>query len=437
MNKFLKDDKKIINAWAFYDWANSVYSLVVSSSIFPLFYGLLFAQRELKSWKVGNMNIPSESIISYLTALGFIIISIASPILSGVADYLGNKKFFLKLFCYLGATGCILLYFFSLDYFYFSLLFYLIALLGFWGSLVFYNSYLPDIVSKENQDRVSAKGFGMGYIGSVLLLITLLVVIMKHQLFGIESAEYAMRISFVAVGLWWIGFSQISYKYLPNFRNNKKFEIGILANGLKELKKVYLQIKSSRLINKYLQSFFVYNMAVQTIMIIAAYFGEKEIQWKNNDERTMGLIISILTIQIIAIVGAYLTSKLTKKIGNFKTLIIINSIWIAICLYAYTIILPVQFYITAACVGFVMGAIQSLSRSTFSKLLPQTEDTTSFFSFFDATEKIGIVFGMIMYGMVTQITGKVQNAILIFAIFFIIGVILLFQALQIEKKHEK
>lgn len=434
MNTFKKDDKKIINAWTFYDWANSVYSLVVSSSVFPLFYGLLFAQREMRSWTVGSTEVPSESIISYLTAFGFIIISIISPVLSGVADYLGNKKFFLKLFCYLGATGCMLLYFFSLDYFYFSLSFYLMALLGFWGSLVFYNSYLPDIVSKENQDRVSAKGFGMGYIGSVLLLIILLVIIMKHELFGFQNTEQAMRFSFVAVGLWWIGFSQISYRYLPNFRNDKKFEMGILTNGLKELKKVYFQIKENAVISKYLQAFFVYNMAVQTIMIIAAYFGEKEIQWKDSNQRTIGLIISIMIIQLIAIIGAFLTSKLASKIGNFKTLIVINCIWIGICLYAYTILQPIQFYITAGCVGFVMGGIQSLSRSTFSKLLPKTEDTTSFFSFFDSTEKIGIVFGMSMYGLITQLTGKVQNAILLFAIFFIIGVILLVQTLRIEKK---
>lgn len=433
MKTFIKGDKKILNAWAFYDWANSVYALVISSSIFPLFYGALFRIEDKEGWEIAGVYIPSESIISYITALGFIIIAFISPVLSGVADYLGNKKFFLKLFCTIGSISCMMLYFFTLEHIYLGLFFYLLALIGFWGSLVFYNSYLPDIAHKEQQDAISAKGFSLGYIGSVLLLLVNLAMIMNYSLFGFANEIEAMRWSFIMVGVWWIGFSQITYRRLPEFRNSNKIEKSTLSLGIKELRKVYIQIKTDKVIKTYLTAFFIYSMAVQTIMIIAAYFGEKEIAWNDTSHRTTGLIVSILLIQLVAVLGAIITSKLSKKLGNFKTLIVINCIWILICIYAYTISTPLQFYITATFVGLVMGAIQSLSRSTFSKLIPLQKDTTSFFSFYDVTEKIGIVIGMLMYGLITQLTGKVQNAILFLVVFFIIGTIYLLKVNRLTK----
>ena len=433
MKTFIKGEKKVLNAWAFYDWANSVYALVISSSIFPLFYGALFRIEDKEGWEIAGVYIPSESIISYITALGFIIIAFISPVLSGVADYLGNKKFFLKLFCTIGSFSCMMLYFFTLEHIYLGLFFYLLALIGFWGSLVFYNSYLPDIAHKEQQDAISAKGFSLGYIGSVLLLLVNLAMIMNYSLFGFANEIEAMRWSFIMVGVWWIGFSQITYRRLPEFRNSNKIEKSTLSLGIKELRKVYIQIKTDKVIKTYLTAFFIYSMAVQTIMIIAAYFGEKEIAWNDASHRTTGLIVSILLIQLVAVLGAIITSKLSKKLGNFKTLIVINCIWILICIYAYTISSPLQFYITATFVGLVMGAIQSLSRSTFSKLIPLQKDTTSFFSFYDVTEKIGIVIGMLMYGLITQLTGKVQNAILFLVVFFIIGTIYLFKVNRLTK----
>ena len=425
MKNFVKGDPKVLNAWAFYDWANSVYALVISSSIFPLFYGALFRVHKLESHTFFGIDTPSESIISYITAIGFLVVAFISPILSGIADYLGNKKFFLKLFCFIGAVSCMLLYFFSLENFAFGLFFYTLALIGFWGSLVFYNSYLPDLAHEDQQDAISAKGYSLGYIGSVLLLLINLGMIMKYDFFGFENEFEAMRWSFVLVGIWWLGFSQLSYRYLPNFRNQKKLQKGVLFSGVKELRKVWQELTNYPILKGYLVAFFVYSMAVQTVMIIAAYFGEKEVQWTSDSQRTTGLIVSILLIQIIAVVGALLTSKISKRIGNIKTLILINVLWILICVYAYFVVSPIEFYIAASCVGLVMGGIQSLSRSTYSKYIPAKSDTTSFFSFYDVTEKIGIVIGMSMYGVVTQITGRVQNAILFLVVFFVLGVVLL------------
>lgn len=434
MKNFQKGDTKVLNGWAFYDWANSVYALVISSSIFPLFYGALFRLKNTDSYLMFGIDVPSESIISYITALSFAVVTLLSPILSGVADYLGNKKFFLKLFCYIGAVSCMLLYFFSLENIWLGLLFYSLALIGFWGSLVFYNSYLPDIALAEQQDRISAKGYALGYIGSVILLIINLVMILQHEWFGFDNELTAMRYSFVMVGLWWIGFSQVSYRRLPDFKNTNKLKGSVFLLGLKEISRVMKKVAKQPVIKSYLTAFFVYSMAVQTVMIIAAYFGEKEVAWGSDSERVMGLIVSILLIQIIAVAGALLTSRVSQKIGNMPTLIIINILWVGICIDAYFVVTPTDFYIAAGLVGLVMGGIQSLSRSTYSKLLPETDDTTSYFSFYDVTEKIGIIIGMSIYGLITQITGKVQNAILFLVLFFIVGVILLYRTQSKIKK---
>ena len=418
-----KGSSKLLNAWAFYDWANSVYTLVISSTIFPIFYGALFRAKGIEEVELFGFLIRSEALISYVTALGFLIITFISPLLSGIADYLGNKKFFLKLFCYVGSVSCMSLYFFSLENIIFSLITYLLALIGFWGSLVFYNSYLPDIAHKEQQDKISAKGFSLGYIGSVvLLLICLAMVMMVEETKAIQMMKY----SFLLVGIWWIGFSQYTYYYLPDNKNSNKMHKNVIFNGFRELLKVWYQIKNILPLKRYLAAFFVYSMAVQTIMIIAAYFGEKEVQWGSDSKRTTGLIISILVIQLVAVFGAWITSKLVEKFGNIKVLMLLNFLWILICTYAYFVVTPNDFYIAAFFVGLVMGGIQSLSRSTYSKFIPSdTKDTTSFFSFYDVAEKVGIVIGMLTYGYIADITGKIQNAILFLILFFIVGLLLL------------
>ncbi len=430
MGTLAKGSKKLLNAWAFYDWANSVYSLVIASAVFPIFYGALFSKAGIEKVVFLGGEIAGTPLITYVTAAAFLVVAVISPLLSGVADYLGNKKNFMKFFCYLGAFSCIGLYWFSLEYIYFSLFVYFLALIGFWGSLVFYNSYLPDVAFKEQQDSLSAKGFSLGYLGSVLLLVFNLIMVMKPEMFGLgeggEASLKAMKISFITVGIWWILFSQYSFYHLPKGnKNEKEVTAKILFNGFKELKMVYGTLSENIKLKRYLAAFFVYSMAVQTVMLIATYFGEQEINWGDNDAKTIGLIGSILIIQLVAILGAWLTSKAATRFGNIKTLIFINIIWVFLCITAYFVFKPIQFYITAGFVGLVMGGIQALSRSTYSKFLPQTEDTTSFFSFYDVAEKIGIVFGMVIYGAVGQITGSMRNSILFLVIFFVIGVFLL------------
>lgn len=429
-----KGSKKLVTAWAFYDWANSVYTLTIASSIFPIFYSALFIS-EIKVVNAFGFEFKSTALITFVTAFTFLVVTLTSPILSGIADYVGNKKNFLKFFCYVGTIGCIGLYWFDItpDKIHISLLFYFMGLIGYWGSLVFYNSYLPDIAYPEQQDKVSAQGFSYGYIGSVILLITNLVMVMSQD-DGAAKIEM-MRYSFVTVGLWWALFSQYSFYWLPNGTSSgHKVTKTIIFNGLKELKLVWKELKQDLRLKRYLEAFFVFSMAVQTIMLVAVYFGEEEIAWGGDGEKTTGLIVSVLIIQLVAVIGAILTSKASTKFGNIKTLIFVNLIWMSLCFYAYFMKTPLQFYIAASVVGLVMGGIQALARSTYSKFLPKTEDTTSYFSFYDVAEKIGIVIGMVIFATIDQITGSMRNGILLLFLFFLAGIILLFRVPKLENK---
>ena len=431
MAELQKGSKKLLDAWAFYDWANSVYTLTIASAVFPIFYEALFSDRD-HYIDVFGLHLKNSALISFITAFAFLLVAFISPLLSGIADYVGNKKSFMKFFCYLGVLSCMGLYWFNLENIYIGLVFYFLGLIGFWGSLVFYNSYLPDIAFVEQQDKLSAKGYAMGYIGSVILLIINLAMIMKPKFFGItgtegEAAMKAMRYSFVMVGVWWILFSQYTYYFLPkgNKNANRKVSHHVVFNGFKELKKVWILLKENTALKRYLGSFFVSSMAVQTVMLVATYFGAQEIAWPSKAESTTGLIICILLIQLVAVVGAVLTSRASEKFGNIATLIVINCFWVLLCVGAYFITEPIEFYIMAGLVGLVMGGIQALSRSTYSKLLPETEDTASFFSFYDVAEKIGIVIGMLVYGIIDQITGSPRLAIVFLGVFFVMAVFLL------------
>ncbi|NJY63214.1 MFS transporter [Salinimicrobium sp. CDJ15-81-2] len=431
MHHLPKGSKKLLNAWAFYDWANSVYSLVISSTIFPIFYAALTVVKNDAGEVIHDtvtlfgIGFNNDSLISYVTALAFLVVAVISPFLSGIADYVGNKKNFLKFFCYLGALSCIGLYWFDIENLLFGLSCFFLAMVGFWASLVFYNSYLPDIAFPEQQDKVSAKGFSMGYIGSVILLVLCLLMVLNYEWIGFENEAMPIRISFVLTGVWWIGFSQITYYYLPKGNKKQNLTKDVLFNGFKELRMIWRSFGSSPQLKKYLTAFFVYSMAVQTVMLVATYFGIEEVNWTGQDATT-GLIVSILLIQLVAVAGATITSRLSSQMGNIQTLILVNILWIGICVYAFFVKTPIQFYIAAGLVGLVMGGIQTLSRSTYSKMLPEgTLDTTSYFSFYDVSEKIGIVIGMLLYGMVAQIFGSIRFSILFLTAFFMIGVFLL------------
>ncbi len=435
MKKYKKGSKKLLNAWAIYDWANSVYPLVISTAIFPIFYGIITDDYITFL----GYSFKNTALISYITAFAFVILVFLSPLLSGIADYTGGKKFFMKFFCYSGSFACILLYWFDIDNLNSSLVYYFIALIGFWASLVFYNSYLPEIAYPEQQDKVSAKGYAMGYIGSVILLLVNLIMINYPELFGIIDSNgvvaeiKAMKISFIMVGVWWFLFSQYTFYNLPGreyykqlrLNNNSSIENkNLIFSGFHELKVVWDELKNNQTLKVFLIAFFIYSIALQTVILVATYFGEAEINW-NEGEKTFGLILSILLIQLIAVIGAILSAKISERIGNLKTLISLNIIWALICVFGYYVETSTEFYIAAGLVGLVMGGIQALSRSTFSKFIPSTTNNTSYFSFYDVSQKLSIVIGMTLFATIDQITGSMRNSILVFLIFFVAGAIIL------------
>ena len=423
-------NKKVKNAWAFYDWANSVYPLVITTAIFPLFYEnyavhetLLIDGTENKVVYFFGWEIINTALVSIVTASYFLLLCVFLPLLSGIADFVGKKKAFMRFFCYLGSLACMGLYFFDISHLELSMLVFAIAGIGFWSSLVFYNAYLPEIAPLEEHDSLSARGFSMGYIGSVILLVACLIFVMSQDE---DSRGNATRWCFVLTGIWWLGFSHVTYYWLPNSSVKNKINKSLIWNGYRELKVVFKQVKKTVRLRRYLTSFFVYSMAVQTIMIMAIYFGTKEINWINEDQKSTGLIIAIIMIQLLAIIGAILLSKISFKIGNLNALKIVLLLWIFLCVYAYWVESPFQFYIISAIVGLVMGGVQSLSRSTYSKFIPEdTKDTSSYFSFYDVAEKLGIVIGMSSYGFIEQLTGNMRNSIVALIVFFVIGMILL------------
>lgn len=421
---FEKGSSKLIKAWAFYDWANSVYPLVISTAVFPLYYSSItksFANIDGDISFLGSYWNPT-TIYDYTLSFSFLIVAFISPLLSGIADYTGNKLKFLKFFCLLGSLSVMFLFFFKGEStLWVALIFTVFANIGFWGSLVFYNAYLPEISFPHQQDRVSAKGFIYGYAGSLLLLIFSLILIQKPDLFGITDPTFPPRLTFVLVGFWWFGFAQITYRRLPNNTFDKIPDKDYIWKGFMELKIVLKSLSDLKRLKYFLISFFFLSIGVQTIILMAGIFGSEELGLP-----TFNLILTIIIIQIVAIIGAFIFSRMSSKIGNIKTLKITLIIWGTVCFIAFVLdkSLPnidLYFYTLALLLGLVLGATQTLTRSTYSKLLPHTHDHAIYFSFYDVTEKIAIVLGMFIFGSLLALTGSMQNSVLALSVFFLIA----------------
>lgn len=441
-----KTDKKLVNAWAMYDWANSAYNLVITSTIFPAYYVGITASKiagEPSTVSFFGHRFINTALQNYALGIVFLLVAFSSPILSSIADYRRNKKIWLRWFSYLGSASCVALFFylpngsteFGVGRTEFGIIAFSVAALGYWSSLVFYNSYLPDIAAPEDRDAVSAKGFSMGYIGSVLLQIICFVIIVTPSTFGLDpDSTLAVRLSFLLTGIWWFGFSQITLRAMPiSSKQERKAKKHVLINGFHELRLVWQQLQQMPPAKRFLLSYFLYSTGVQTVMLVAAGFAKKEIFTDPKDEPK--LLITIIIIQLVAIIGAVSMSKLSKRVGNWWVLFGAVVIWILVCAAAYTVHSQTQFYLLAAVVGLVMGGIQSMSRSTYSKLLPPTQDTTSFFSFYDVTEKIALVIGLFIFAYVEEATSNMRNSIIPLGVFFCLGLIALLYARPAFKKH--
>lgn len=417
------NNPKVIKAWCLYDWANSVYNLVITSTIFPVYYIAVTTSGDSDLVNFFGFSLPNTVLYSYSLSFSFLVVAAMQPILSGIADYSGNKKNFMKFFTWLGGLSCICLFFFDGENVEFGITCSVFASIGYGGALVFYNSYLPEIATYDQYDTISAKGFSYGYIGSVLLLIFNLVMIQKPEWFGLTPGNLPAKISFLTVGVWWIGFAQITFYNLPENTQSKKIMMQHLLNGYNEIRKVWFSLAQLPDLKKYLRSFFFYNTGVQTIMYLAATFGSKELELS-----AVKLIMSVLIIQLVAIPGSFLFARLSNKSGNRFSLSTMVIMWIFICIAAYLVQNEFQFYALAFSVGLIMGGIQSLSRATFTKLMPaNTIDHASYFSFYSVTYNISTVIGTFAFGFIEQLTGSMRNSALSLGGFFVIGFILLLQ----------
>lgn len=415
-----------------YDWANSVYNLVITTTFFPIYFLAVTGGGEGKhEVEFLGRTFVNSSLYDYTLAVAYLFIAFLYPILTSIADTRGNKKSFLQFFCYMGAVGSSLLYFFNASTLALGILAFMLAAMGYVGSLVFYNAYLPEIAAPEDRDRISARGFSFGYIGSVLMQVVGFVLVMMAT--TDEEKGDAIRTTFLLVGIWWAGFAQITFARLPKAEKRVYEKGNVLKDGFTEIKKVYQQVKHLPVLKRFLRGFFFYSMGVQTVMLAATLFGSKVLHLEDTK-----LIITVVIIQLVAIIGAWSMSRLSMKYGNIKVLMGVVFLWILICLAAYYtanlaeagVDAEYYFYGLAVAVGLVMGGIQSLSRSTYSKLMPETTDTASFFSYYDVTEKVAIVIGIFSFGFIDELTGHMKYSILSLIVFFAIGLAWLFGALK-------
>jgi UMF1 family MFS transporter len=413
-----------------FDWANSAYNLVITSTIFPAYYtAITLTEDDGDQVDFFGLKVVNTALSHFSLSFAYLLMAMALPVLSSVADLKGYKKSFMMAFTYLGGFACMGLYFFKLETLEWGIICSTLAAMGYVGGVMFNNAYLPQIATVDRQDQVSAQGFAYGYIGCVLLQIICFVFVLQPGWFGITDPSLPARLSFLLVGVWWIAFAQIPFvKLADDNPSGHPITRQVLKKGFSELSSVWDRLKEIPEIKRFLPAFFFYAMGVQTVMIVAAAFGEKVLQLGATK-----LIASILIIQLVAIGGAYLMSLLARYIGNVRVLMLVVCIWIGICVSAYYITHEIEFYILAAWVGLVMGGIQSLSRSTYSKLLPaDEEDTASFFSFYDVTEKVAIVIGLFSFALIEQITHNIRYSALSLGIFFIVGLLLLFRMMKLK-----
>lgn len=416
------NNPKTVRAWYMYDWANSVYSLVITSAIFPVYYKAVAKTDGSDMVNFLGFTVQNSVLYSYALSFSFLIVSAILPLLSGIADYTGNKKRFMKFFVWLGGLSCMGLYFFDdVSMLVWGICCSVTASIGYSGSLVFYDAFLPEIVTEDRFDKTSARGYSAGYYGSVILMVLCSVLITNYEAMGFSTAGSATRFSFLLVGMWWIGFSMIPFALLPDNPYGRNPSGNVWKKGYQEFKKVWNSLGNYPDLKRFLIAFFFYNAGVQTVMYLATLFGTDVLKLEDD-----ALIMTILAIQIVGAAGAWLFARLSGWQGNRFALSSMILVWIAVCVTAYFMTTALQFYVTAVVVGLIMGGIQALSRATYSKLIPaNTIDHASYFTFYDVTFNLSIVFGTFSYGFINHITGTMRNSALGLAVFFVIGIIAL------------
>lgn len=426
-----KGDKKVTRGWVIYDFANSVYQLTIGSTIFPIYYNAVTRQGDIDTISFFGFKAINSVMYSWAITLSYLIVAAFSPLFSSIADYTGRRKRFMMIFTWIGATSCGMLFFFNRNTIELGLIAFTLATIGYGGSLVFYNSFLPLIADPADQDRISARGYSLGYVGGVSLLIINLIFVLFPGFFGITDKSLPPRLAFLAVFIWWITFSQITFRRLPKYTfGTREKGVSVISKGYRELRNVFNQVKKMKQLKIYLVGFFFMTMGLLTVMFMAATYGTKELGLQDKI-----LIPTILLIQLVGIFGAWSFARISGRIGNVKTLIFSIFGWIGVCIGAFFIHSALGFIIIAFFVGIVMGGTQALARSTYSKMLPETRNHTSFFSFYDVMEKLATVGGTFSFGIIEVITGSMRYSVLAIIIFFLIGLVFMFILMNVQRRE--
>jgi MFS transporter, UMF1 family len=407
MKKLNKTEK----SWIFYDWANSAYSMAVTSTILPLYFKMVFQNG-------GGEASLSTAYWGYANSIATLIIAIMAPILGTIADYKGYKKRFFSIFFLLGVTFTALLSVVPENYWFMLLVIYIISAAGFSGSNIFYDAFIVDVTDEKRMDKVSTMGFALGYIGSTIPFIICMAIVILAQFKIIPlSVPNACKISFIITAIWWFIFTMPMIKNVRQIYGIEK-EPNPISKSFIRLKNTFKNIRGHKKIFLFLLAYFFYIDGVDTIIRMATSYGS------DLGISSTNLLIILLATQFIAFPFAILYGKLADRYKGKTMLYVGIIVYTLICIYAYFLNSVLDFWILAMLVGTSQGGIQALSRSYFGKLVPK-ENANEFFGFYNIFGKFAAIMGPFLVGIVTQMTGKTSNGVFSIIILFIIGGIIL------------
>jgi UMF1 family MFS transporter len=427
------NDKKEIFGWAMYDWANSAFSTTIGT-VFLAPYVASLAAEAAKPYadgmaRLAGIAIAPDSFFPFCISISVGMQVLFLPILGAIADYSHLRKQMMQLFAVLGALATIALFFTTGPVWWLGGLLYIIANLAFGAALVFYNSYLPDIASPDQRDKVSSYGWAMGYLGGALLLVVNLALYLLHDKIGLAT-DMAVRINLASAGLWWLGFSFFTWARLHPRHAAKKLPAGetYVSAGFKQLWGTLKDIRRFPETLKFLLAYFLYNDGIQTVIAVSATFAAAPLLRGGLEIGQSTLTIVILMIQFMAFFGALLWGRLAGRVGAKRSIIISLVIWAGVVIYAYGGLRGdtrvVEFFILGACIAVVMGGSQAISRSLFAQMIPSSREA-EYYSFYEVSERGTSWIGPLLFGLMNQFFGSLRPAILSLIFFFVMGLIVL------------
>lgn len=398
--------KRAIRAWAMYDWANSAFVTTVMAAVLPVYYANVAAANLEPNMRTAAW--------AYTATISLLIVAVIGPILGAMADFSGAKKKFLLAFVIMGVIGTSALFFIGSGDYLLASAFYIVAALGFSGSIVFYDSLLPHIARPDEIDQVSSRGYAMGYLGGGILLAVNLAMIMlpPSELTGLMT-----RLSFLTVAVWWLVFTIPLWRHVPEPPRrilSGEDQANPIKASFSRLGHTFSQIRSFGEVFKFLAAFWLYNNGIGTIITMASIYG-KELQF--SDTTVIG---TLLMVQFVAMPFAFLFGWLAKKIGTKRAIYLSLGIYTLIAIMGYFMTQEIHFWLLGFAVATVQGGSQALSRSLFSRMLPKSQ-SAEFFSFFGVSEKVAGMVGPLVFGLATQLLGGGRVGIISLVIFFILG----------------